>query len=229
MFSTNWDTAGDRRFTAKGLDMFAITRGRLTAAAFGLTAAVAAAQSPLAYGPVAGCPFGNCAAANHGTYGPALFAANPNSKHFKLPGPDEPGCVGRSSYPLSDWHYIRQFCGPTLQPGTCYGHFQTKWRRWEETCAGAGCPAGPDRSSPVLLPAPLVSPPVPVPTPVQPQFEVLPPPKEDKPKDPPKVPPPAEPGKISTTEAAVPMAMPTERPVVPPTREPRVVVPPTPR
>lgn len=222
--------------------MFAITRGRLVAACFGLSAAVAVAQSPIVYGPVAGCPLGNCAAANHGTYGPALFAANPVSKHFKLPGPDEPSCVGRSSYPLSDWHYIRQFCGPTLQPGTCHGYHATKWRKWEETCSGAGCAAGPDLSAPVLMPAPHVNHPAPIP--VQPQTEPLPLPKADLPKvdpvAPPKVPlipkeggtpapTPVETGKISTTEATVPMPMPTERPVVPPLPEPRSVVPPTPK
>ena len=78
--------------------MFAITRGRLVAVAFGLSATVASAQGPFLFGPVAGCPLGNCAAANHGTYGPALFAANTKG-HSKLPGPDEPSCIGRSSTP----------------------------------------------------------------------------------------------------------------------------------
>ena len=39
--------------------MFAITRGRLAAAALGLSAAAASAQAPLLYGPVAGCAAGN--------------------------------------------------------------------------------------------------------------------------------------------------------------------------
>lgn len=239
------------RFHHEGFDtMFAITRGRLLAAAFGLTAAVASAQGPIVYGPVVGCPLGNCAAANHGTYGPALFAVNPAKKHLGLPGPNEPECVGRSSYPLSDWHYIRQFCGPTLQPGTCYGHFQTKWRKWEDHCPNpGGCAAGADHSSPVLLPIPVSGPPIPV----QPPAEVLPPPKGDVPKvdpvAPPKVPlvpketgltpaplpvvpvPPVtgEPRKISS-ETAAPTPMPPPRLVVPPTpNEPRLVVPPAPR
>ncbi len=163
--------------------MFAITRGRLVAAAFGLSATAATAQGPFLFGPVAGCPLGNCAAANHGTYGPALFAANPKG-HSKLLGPDEPGCIGRSSYPLSDWHYIRQFCGPTLQPGTCYGYNPTKWRKWEETCASAGCASGAVAQE-GLAPAPLMIAPPPPTIPVTPS-EQLPVPKEDKPKDPPK-------------------------------------------
>jgi hypothetical protein len=219
--------------------MRVITRGRLIAAAVGLSASVATAQSPILYGPVAGCPLGNCAAANHGTYGPALFAVNPKG-HAKLPGPDEPGCVGRSSYPLTDWHYIRQFCGPTFQPGTCYGYHATKWRKWEETCASVG---GCGTAAPeVMPPGPLVvtpsAPPAAMPMPVPPSSEVLPLPKEDKlkgdvpkvdPVSPPKVPlvpAPTEPGKINTTDATVPTPMPQ---VVPPSPEPRVVVPPMPK
>lgn len=161
--------------------MIAITRGRLVAAAFGLTAAVAGAQSPITYGPVAGCPLGNCAAANHGTYGPALFAVNPPQNRLnKLAGPDEPSCVGRSSYPLSDWHYIRQFCGPTLQPGTCHGYHQTKWRKWDDSCATPGGCNSAAVAPELMAPAPLMIAPPPV-APVQPS-EKLPAPKEDKPK-----------------------------------------------
>ncbi len=123
-------------------------RGAL--AALALVAGSAAAQYSLPVGPVSGCAVGNCAAANHGTYGPALFAQNrsQDGKHFPLAGPNEPGCVGRSSYPLSDWHYIRQFCGPTLQPGSCYGHFQTKWRRWDQICPGSPNPVQGTASPP---------------------------------------------------------------------------------
>jgi len=230
--------------------MFAITRGRLAVAALGLSAAVASAQDPpaLLYGPVVGCPWGHCAAANHGTYGPALFAANPVSKHFALAEPNEPACIGRSSYPLSDWHYIRQFCGPTLQPGTCFGYNPTKWRKWEETCAGVGGCAAPE-----LVPPPVMSlPPQPI-APINPTPAPLPLPKGEAPKDPPKgdipkidpvtppkvspipkdgkgtpAPLPTEPGKITTTEA--PMPVPAALPgVVPPQPEPRVVVPPIPK
>ncbi len=224
--------------------MFAITRGRLLAAAFGLTAAVASAQGPIVYGPVVGCPLGNCAAANHGTYGPALFAVNPAKKHFGLPGPNEPECVGRSSYPLSDWHYIRQFCGPTLQPGTCYGHFQTKWRKWEDICPN---PGGCATAAPELMAPPAVFvPPPAIPTlPTQPPLVPHETPKADPPKGgevpkvdpitPPKIPlvpvpaGPGGPGKISA-EATAPTPMPAPPLVVPPTPDaPRLVVPPPPR
>jgi hypothetical protein len=233
--------------------MFAITRGRLAAAALGLSAAVASAQAPLLYGPVAGCAAGNCASASHGTYGPALFAVNPPQGRLnKLAGPDEPGCVGRSSYPLSDWAYIRQFCGPTLHPGTCHGYYPTKWRKWDESCPGGVCgSAGVEVAAPAPL---LIAPPGPI-TPVPLPSEPLPPPKEAMPKPdapkpvvpkvepvtPPKVPlipkdtnavptipnvpmrMPTEPGKINTTEVNSPAPMST---LVPPTPEPRQVVPP---
>jgi hypothetical protein len=234
--------------------MFPITRRRLLAAAFGLTAAVASAQEgPIVYGPVVGCPLGNCAAANHGTYGPALFAVNPAKKHFGLPGPNEPECVGRSSYPLSDWHYIRQFCGPTLQPGTCYGHFQTKWRKWEDHCPNPGgcATAAPGVTAPpaVLVPQPTVPtppPPLPQETPKAeppkgevPKVDPVPPPKIPlvpketglTPAPLPVVPAPSatgEPRKISS-ETAAPIPMPPPPLVVPPTSFPRLVVPPTPR
>lgn len=236
--------------------MFAITRGRLVAAAFGLSTAVASAQGPLLYGPVAGCPFGNCAAANHGTYGPALFSANPKH-HAKMPGPDEPACIGRSNYPLSDWHYIRQFCGPTLHPGTCHGYYPTKWRKWEESCPGGVCGTAAGGPDVFLPPTPLMlAPPGPI-TPVVPTpSEQLPPPKEDRPKtDVPKVDPitppksPLIPKDTGTAPAPlpgipvapVPMPLPSEpgkintteatipmppSTVVPPLPEPRVVVPP---
>jgi hypothetical protein len=163
--------------------MFAITRGRLAAAAFGLSAAVATAQAPIQYGPVAGCPLGNCAAANHGTYGPALFAVNPPQNRLnRLAGPDEPGCVGRSSYPLTDWHYIRQFCGPTLHPGTCHGYYATKWRKWDDSCATPGGCNTAAVAHDLTPPAPLmIAPPATPVAPMQPS-EKLPLPKEDKPK-----------------------------------------------
>lgn len=227
--------------------MFGITRGRLLAAAVALSGATAAAQEvgppAVAYGPVVGCPFGNCAAANHGTYGPALFACNPKG-HAKLPGPNEPGCVGRSSYPLSDWHYIRQFCGPTLIPGTCYGHFQTKWRRWEEHCTDGSCAGGPpvgvtlpEVSIPVAPPQqPPTTPPVPggppMPDPSKggtPKVDPVAPPKvplgpvEKGGLAPAPLPISREPGKINVTEATQPM---TKLDVVRPQPEAPVVIPP---
>jgi hypothetical protein len=202
--------------------MLGITRGRLLAAAVALSGATASAQEfgppAVAYGPVVGCPFGNCAAANHGTYGPALFACNPKG-HGKMPGPNEPGCIGRSSYPLSDWHYIRQFCGPTLIPGTCYGHFQTKWRRWEEHCSDGSCAGGavgvplPEVSVPLAPPQTLPTTPTPPSGPPMPDPKPVVPPKGDVPKVDPVAPPkiPLGPKEGGLTPSTLPVI-----PVVPP-------------
>lgn len=198
--------------------MFGLTRGRLLAAAIALAAGTASAQS-LSYGPVAGCALGNCAAANHGTYGPALFSCNPRG-HDRLAGPNEPGCIGRSSYPLSDWHYIRQFCGPTLIPGTCYGHFQTKWRRWEDHCADGSCATGVTDVplSGVTVPPgppqqlPPAGPPMPEPQPgTPPKREV---PKGDTPKVDPVTPPKTPLG--PTDKGGLPPSTLPVIPVVPP-------------
>ncbi|MCU0703974.1 MAG: hypothetical protein MUF18_08365 [Fimbriiglobus sp.] len=234
--------------------MFAFTRGRLAVAVLGLSAAAVFAQGPpaLSYGPLTGCAVGNCASANHGTYGPALFAANPPAKkHFGLAGPNEPGCVGRSSYPLSDWHYIRQFCGPTIQPGTCHGYHQTKWRRWDESCPAGTPGCAPPAELTLSAPPPFVAPPAPV-APPEPSIPLDMPkadvPKVDVPKvepiAPPKVSPipkspapmplsavpaPVEPGKIAIAEPT-PLPRPMPGPVlVPPLPETRVVVPPLPK
>jgi hypothetical protein len=86
------------------------------------------------------CVGGACANTNSGTFGPALFGSNPSGKLFtrRPVGGCEPYCAV-NSFPLSDWAYIRRFCGPQLIPGSCYGHYQTKWRKWEDHCPGSTC------------------------------------------------------------------------------------------
>ena len=84
--------------------------------------------------PAEGCPVGapcaggNCAPANGN---PANFAPN---KGFHCKNGCKPYCATKT-FPHSDWHYIKHYCGPSLIPDGCnnaYGHFQTTWRRWED-------------------------------------------------------------------------------------------------
>lgn len=106
----------------------------------------------------------------------ALFAPN---KHLgRLPDANTPLCATKT-YPISDWAFIRKYCGPTLNPGTCYGFYPTKWRRWEEACpkGAAGCGTNANANSvaepmPMLHPvAPPQSTPIPAPMPIPPAKE----------------------------------------------------------
>ena len=139
---------------------------------------------------VEGCPAGqSCATGqcNTGNGNPANFAPN---KPFHKNG-CQPYCATKT-YPHSDWHYIKHYCGPSLIPDGCsnaYGHFPTTWRRWEDISPGwqpsnnadctnrgyaggaVGCQpsAGeyqfPANSYSAPVPAPIPAP-VPTPTPV---------------------------------------------------------------
>lgn len=167
-------------------------------------------------GPVLGGVTGLGAA---GT-GIGLFAPNPPwwHKRHRIDGQNQPACAV-NSYPLSDWAYIRKYCGPTVIPGTCYGHFQTKWRKWEDHCptGAVGCdPASalpsvqavpltvlPPTVQPPTAPSVILPPPVPLPPPP------LPLPKADEPKkdlpkvDIPKTEAPDEPKKPKTADLGV--------------------------
>ena len=137
------------------------------------------------YEPIAeGCPAEGCATGScnngYGNGNPANFAPN---KPFHKNG-CQPYCATKI-YPHSDWHYIKHYCGPSLIPGSCYGHFNTTWRRWEDvcpgwqpnndsTCNGGSCAVGcvpqqgeyflPGNASqaPTMIPAPI---PIPAPAP----------------------------------------------------------------
>jgi hypothetical protein len=50
-----------------------------------------------------------------------------------------PNCPGQKIYPKLESKYIKQFCGPTIIPGSCHGHFQTQWRKWEDACPNGNC------------------------------------------------------------------------------------------
>ena len=45
---------------------------------------------------------------------------------------DGPKCGpgGLKPSPTFESRYIKQFCYPTIVPGSCYGHFPTKWTPW---------------------------------------------------------------------------------------------------
>jgi hypothetical protein len=44
------------------------------------------------------------------------------------------GHCGLIPTPIFDKLYIKKHCVPTICPGSCYGHFQTKWTPWPAAC-----------------------------------------------------------------------------------------------
>lgn len=170
--------------------------------------------APPTFAPVvAGCPggcdpgvpvgpmAGGCTGLGCAGTGVGLFA--PNRRNWRgIDGQNQPACAN-SNFPLSDWAYIRRFCGPTVIPGSCYGHFQTKWRRWEDHCA---------------QPAP--QPPVPVAVPISmPVFTVSP---TDVPPTPPVMPKPDAP------KVEEPMKKAPDEPMKPKTGDPGLLLSPVP-
>ena len=89
------------------------------------------------------------------------------------------GHFGLVIYPRCEYRYIKQFCSPTIAPGSCFGYFRTNWTPWQEACPN-WCDHDESMpiysNSPMLVPAPgmqhgmqSVPPtPVPVPTPTPP-------------------------------------------------------------
>ncbi len=45
------------------------------------------------------------------------------------------GILGMKAFPFSDERYIRQFCGPHVAAGSCFGYFKPQITPW-----GAACP-----------------------------------------------------------------------------------------
>jgi hypothetical protein len=174
---------------------------------------------------VGGCGPDGCAATNRGSYGPALFSPNPKT-HLKPLNGCEPYCVGRSSYPLSDLKYIRQFCGPTLLPGSCYGHFQTKWRKWEDHCPGGDCASA--AADPYAVPGGVMLSPMPTATPVQSMPAVPATPIPEIPRAAPTVTPntvdPVAPPKVPAIPKTISLTQPADLPT-PPVPTPPVPVP----
>jgi len=44
------------------------------------------------------------------------------------------GHGGMKQYPLSEKHYIKQFCGPHIVAGSCFGYFKPQITRWGQAC-----------------------------------------------------------------------------------------------
>ena len=90
-----------------------------TNATLGVAAVVACAGGVVAQTP-------GCAACNGKTVAGAVPNTIPHcSKHD-----------GLTQYPLSEKRYIKQFCGPTICPNSCFGHFKTQWTAWPQACPG---------------------------------------------------------------------------------------------
>lgn len=80
----------------------------------------------------------------------------------------QPSCDSKI-YPLSDAHYIKQFCGPQICPGACFGYFPNTWRSWDAAC-GTPTQAVTSVSTPPAqtAPAPGKAPANPMPMPMTP-------------------------------------------------------------
>lgn len=94
-------------------------------------------------------------------------------------------------YPLSDRHYIKQFAGPTIGCGSCFGYHTTQWRPWAEACHEPRIV----ESAPTRIETP-AEPAAPMPKSVMPPLEK---PREQPPA--PKTVKPAEPAKPTPKKA----------------------------
>lgn len=78
--------------------------------------------------------------------------------------------LSSKTYPISEHRYIKQFAGPTVSCGACFGYYHTQWRPWAEAC-NEPVPAdlGPVKPGTPVEPVPALEkakeqPPVPKPT-----------------------------------------------------------------
>lgn len=79
------------------------------------------------------------------------------------------------TYPLAESRYIKQFAGPSISCGACFGYYHTQWRTWGEAC-NEPQPVDPG-------PQKMIEPVEPVPVTV-PEIEKPAVPKSEKPKEP---------------------------------------------
>ena len=120
------------------------------------------------------------------------------------------GVLGLKAFPFSDERYIRQFCGPHVAAGSCFGYFKPQITPW-----GAACPlygdARADAAASGLYkyPSSAGAPrePQAAPTPVAPAT----PPKTDLPREMPKT----SPETLPAPKSAAPTKPPTA-PIAPP-------------
>jgi hypothetical protein len=138
-------------------------------------------------------------------------------------------CPEQKMYPVFDSHYIKKFCGPTVNPGTCFGFYHTQWRPWHEAC-NEPVPPNP---GPTVYPAP----PAPTEPATEPEAEKKDGEKKEpaapaQPKEPAPQPAPAkdaakpEKEKSAAAPAVLPPALPVSRPK---TSEVPILVPPIPQ
>jgi len=125
------------------------------------------------------------------------------------------GPHGMKQYPLSEWRYIKQFCGPHITPESCFGYYKPQITRWTEACPNYAGP--PDVDSPIYQPAARTAAPArpteTSPTPAQPanpaEKPTVTPPKVDLPKvDPPKV-------ELPKSQPLTPPKLEDKKPVLP--------------
>ena len=108
------------------------------------------------------------------------------------------GILGMKAFPFSDERYIRQFCGPHVAAGSCFGYFKPQITPWGEACplygdarvdaAASGMYKYPSSAGAPREPQQL-------PTPVTPAA----PPKSDVPKEMPKALDPTTPPKAPSS------------------------------
>jgi hypothetical protein len=137
------------------------------------------------------------------------------------------GILGRKAFPFSDEQYIRQFCGPHVAAGSCFGYFKPQITPWGQACplygdARVDAAASGTYKYPLIAGAPRE--PRQLPTPVSP-------PKADLPKVMPKsldstTPPKAPPGTIVPAKPpSAPATIPKFEQGVTPPAVPEVTVP----
>jgi len=180
--------------------------GLLAGLAVGLWAFGGEAAAQFSAGPIQACGAGGC--------GPSGCAGLPSQ------GPAGKGpcsTCGQRMYPVFDNRYIRQFCKPTINPDSCFGHYKTQWTRWGQGCPNWGgdgymteavgqppldrIPATRPDTIPQIGPS--AKEPLPVPKAVPPTIEPSVPPIKDPPKVPPTL-PPVTPKKAPTTGLEIP-------------------------
>jgi hypothetical protein len=176
---------------------------------------------------------GTCGAA---LLGSAAFAGDkPVRTWFAGVLPGEKAPKAAKPYPLSEHKYIKQYPGPTIACGSCFGYFPTQWRSWSEACNEPQVvDAGPHRiEAPVESSKPMPTPEKPreqppVPKPAEKPAEKPPEPKPPELKKPEPKQPDAKPGR----NVALPPLIPAPNPVVVMPPVPvgiEVVVPPVPK
>lgn len=143
-------------------------------------AIVAAAAYVLAPAAAAGdCDAGACGPRVSNGYG---HRADCTAGHF-----------GQKIYPLFETRYIKQFCGPTASPNSCFGYFKPQITPWGQACPLYADPAGavaygPTAAPPLTIPPAATTPAAPAPRPADigplPTIPTVPAPPADLPKPP---------------------------------------------